>query len=154
MKKLLLLCLLLFYAAANYAVTLRVEQMQASDFAVQVQKIGKLIINGTSLEFYDRQGTLLYSTDMATIGVLAFNDDDGVTAVETFFDNDKYIVYPNPTYSSLIVRGVESSIPLRLYSTDGLLIKTVVGNTMNMEDVPAGTYLLQCDNQIVKIIKQ
>lgn len=152
MKKRIILFLLVCWAAGLQAMTLRVEQIQASDFVVTIQTIGKLVINGTTLEFYDRQGTLLHSADMSTIGALTF--DDTPTAVDNMFTSEKYAVYPNPTTATLTVNGLDASATLRLYSTSGQLIRSVVGNTMNVEDVPAGTYLLQCENQIVKIIKQ
>ena len=152
MKKHLLLFLFVCWIATLHATTLRVEQIQSSDFTIMVQTIGKLVINGMTLEFYDRQGSLLYSVDMASIGVLSFEGSS--TAIDNVFTSNRYVVYPNPVTSILMVKDLDSSATLRLYSTSGQLIKSVQGNTMNVENVPTGTYLLQCENQIVEIIKQ
>ncbi len=152
MKKLIFPLIFVCWAATSYATTLRVEQIQASDFAVTVQTIGKLVINGTTLEFYDRQGTLIHSAGMETIGAITFEDTS--TAIDNVFTGDRFIVYPNPTTSTLTVKGLDPSATLRLYSTNGQLVKSVVGNTMNVKNVSNGIYILQCENQIVKIIKQ
>ena len=152
MKKLIIPLVLLCWTATLRATTLRVEQIQSSDFAVMVQTIGKLVFNGTTIEFYDRKGTLLHSADVATIGAISF--DDTPTSIDNVLTSDRYVVYPNPTTSTLTVKDIDSSTTLRLYSTNGQLVKTAEGPTMNVETIPAGTYLLQCENQIVKIIKQ
>ena len=152
MKKTLLFLLFTCLTCSVHALTLRVEQIQASDFSVMVKTIGKIVINGTTLEFYDRQGALLHSADMTTIGALTF--EESTVPIDNVFVSDKYVVYPNPTSTSLIVKGLNETAILRLYSMDGQLITTAVGPTMNVEQVPAGNYLLQCENQIVKIIKQ
>jgi len=152
MKRLIIPLLFVCWAATSFATTLRVEQIQSSDFTIMVQTIGKLVINGTTLKFYDRQGTLIHSADMETIGAIFFEESS--TAIDNVFTSDRYMVYPNPTASTLIVKGLDSSATLRLYSTSGQLVKSVVGNTMDVENISAGTYLLQCENQIVKIIKQ
>lgn len=152
MKRLIIPFLFVCCTTVSYSTTLRVEQIQASDFTIMVQKIGKIVIKGTALEFYDHQGSLLYSADMSSVGVLAF--ENTAAAIDNVFVGSRYVVYPNPTAATLTVNELDASATLRLYSVDGQLLKSVIGNTMNVEDVPAGTYLLQCENQIVKIIKQ
>ena len=151
MRKTLILFLFVCLTCGLHATQLRVEQIEASDFTVMVEKIGKLVINGTTLEFYDRQGELLYTSDMSSVKALTF---DASVGVENVFVGDRYVVYPNPTNSMLTVKGLDESVTLRLYSLDGQFIKSVTGPTMNVENVANGTYLLQCENQIVKIIKQ
>jgi len=150
-----------------------------------VKQIGKLIINGTKLEFYDRQGEKIYTSDMQKVSVMTFDpvaeksdpnditpdpgeggdpqpgdegkeDDNANQALESVFAGEEqpFLVYPNPSNSILMVNGADSQTVLRLYSLDGRLIKKTVGATMNVEEVPNGDYLLQCKNQIFKIIKQ
>lgn len=167
------------------ATTLHVEQLQGSDFAMAVKQIGKLIINGSKLEFYDRQGEKIYTSDIQKVSVMTFDpvaetsdpnaitpsdpgdpndpnkpggneDDNANQALENVFAGEAqpFMVYPNPANSILIVNGADEQAILRLYSLDGRLIKKAVGATMNVEEVPNGDYLLQCENQIFKIIKQ
>ena len=151
MRKTLILFLFVCLTCSLHATQLHVEQIEASDFTVMVEKIGKLVINGTTLEFYDRQGELLYTSDMSSVKALTF---DASVGIENVMVGDRYVVFPNPTSTSVTVKGLNESVTLRLYSLDGQFIKSVTGPTMNMENVANGTYLLQCENQIVKIIKQ
>jgi len=151
MKKLLTLLLLFCGVSGAMATTLHVEQLNSSDFAIAVLKIGKIVINGTTLEFYDRQGNALYTSDMASVGAVTFEQTPQSLLN---IDADRYTVYPNPTHSILMVNGLEENTTLRLYNLDGQLIKSATGTAINVDDVPAGNYLLQFENQIVKIIKQ
>lgn len=172
------------FAGGAFAATLHVEQLQGTDFVMAVKQIGKLVISGSKLVFYDRQGEKLYTADMQKLPVVTFDteaettdptgldpvtpgsdpddpsnpdgDDNPDQAIETIFagDKDRIVVYPNPTSSMLIVSGASDRTTLRLYSLDGRLFKKAVGTTMNVEEVPNGNYLLQCENQLFKIIKQ
>jgi len=166
------------------ATTLHVEQLYGAEFAMAVKEIGKLVINGTKLEFYNHQGEMLYTSDMSKMTAITFdavsetssdpnhltdpsdpdagdnedpdNTEESDQALESIFAGDatKVVVYPNPTSTMLIVNGADAGVTLRLYSPDGRLMKTTVGATMNVEEVPNGNYLLQCENHIYKIIKQ
>jgi len=185
MKKIISLFVLCCCWCLVGATTLHIEQLQGADFAMAVKQIGKLIINGTKLEFYDRQGEKIYTSDMQKVSVMTFDpvaeksdpnditpdpgeggdpqpgdegkeDDNANQALESVFAGEEqpFLVYPNPSNSILMVNGADSQTVLRLYSLDGRLIKKTVGATMNVEEVPNGDYLLQCKNQIFKIIKQ
>lgn len=169
------------------ATTLHVEQLQGSDFAMAVKQIGKLVINGSKLEFYDRQGEKIYTSDIQKVSVMTFdpvaetsdpnaitpsdpgngndpgngenpgdNSGNGEEGIENLFIGDEaaFTVYPNPTSSMLIVNGANDQSVLRLYTLEGNLVKKSVGSSINIEEVPNGNYLLQCENHIFKIIKQ
>ena len=147
--------------AMSFATTLHVEQLQGEEFALAIKQIGKLVIKGTKIEFYDRQGTLLHTSDIEDVPVMTFDqnseeqDFSEEEAVENVFGGKEvYSVYPNPSSTAVLINGLSGEATLRLYNLDGQLIKTVVGTSMNVEDVPSGNYLLQCENQIIKIIKQ
>ena len=165
MKKFLALFVFCFGCLCMLNATmLHVEQVQGSDFAMAIKQIGKLIINGSKLEFYDRQGEKLYTSDIQQVSVMTFDpvaetsdpNDNANQALENVFADDAqpFMVYPNPANSILIVNGADEQTVIRLYSLDGRLIKKATGAAMNVEEIPNGDYLLQCENQIFKIIKQ
>ncbi|MBO4666148.1 MAG: T9SS type A sorting domain-containing protein [Paludibacteraceae bacterium] len=161
MKKLLTLLMIASFAVMSFATTLHVEQLQGEDFALAVKQIGKLVIKGSKIEFYDRQGNLLHTSDIEDVPVMTFDQNaeeqefEGGEAVENVFGGTlNYTVYPNPSSTAVMINGLSAETTLRLYNLDGQLIKTVIGTSINVEDVPAGNYLLQCENQIIKIIKQ
>ena len=163
MKRVLTSVVLACWSVVMFATTLHVEQLQGEEFALAVKQIGKLVIKGSTIEFYDRQGTLLHTSDIADVPVMTFDQkseeqdfgEEEQEAVENVFGGKElYSVYPNPSSTAVMINGLSSETTLRLYNLDGQLIKTVSGTSINVEDVPSGNYLLQCENQIIKIIKQ
>ena len=83
-----------------------------------------------------------------------FGEEEQEAVENVFGGKELYSVYPNPSSTAVMINGLSSETTLRLYNLDGQLIKTVSGTSINVEDVPSGNYLLQCENQIIKIIKQ
>ena len=155
MKRKLLLCFLCVAWMGLSATTLRVEQLNETDFGIAVQTIGKIVINGTTLEFYDRQGAILYSSSMEEVSAITFTDVSTDLAQSIHDANQtQYSVYPNPAHALLTVDGLKEPTTLRLYSLEGQVVKVETGTQMHVESVPNGQYFLQFNNQIVKIIKQ
>lgn len=147
----ILLTLLCFACLSASAVTLRVEQLNSSDFELAVYKIGKIVFQGETVVFYDRQGNVLEETPMGSIGAMTFTEEEeGIFQV----NDPRYVVYPNPTNSLLQVKGLSEPTTLRLYSLDGNIVKSENGTQMHMDEVPSGQYFLQFKTNIVKIIKQ
>ena len=58
MKKIILYVLLCCFGLSVSATTLRVEQLAAADYELAVQTIGKIVIEGTSLEVQKYQKRL------------------------------------------------------------------------------------------------
>ena len=146
-----ILTLLCFVCLGASAVTLHVEQLSSADFELAVYKIGKIVFQGETLVFYDRQGNVLEETPIANMGALTFTEEqEGLYNV----NDPRYVVYPNPTNSLLMVKGLAEPTTLRLYSLDGNIVKTENGTEMHMDNVPTGQYFLQFNTNIVKIIKQ
>lgn len=144
------------------ATTLHVEQLNSSDLDLAVKQIGKFVIKGKTVEFYDRQGTLLHSFETGGSLVMTFDEVAEETDFGTeeqgfeslFHSETTYSIYPNPTSTAIMVNGLEKPTMLRLYSLEGKLIKSAVGTSINVTDIPDGNYLLQCENQILRVIKQ
>ena len=68
-------------------------------------------------------------------------------------------VYPNPATSVVNISATYDIQDVQLYSMSGALVKSgadISGNTatMNVDNLPAGTYLLKVDSKTVKLIKK
>lgn len=65
-------------------------------------------------------------------------------------------VYPLPAQSELFVRGIESGEILRLYTLNGQMVKEATSSgdvtTIVVEDLPAGNYILTCENLKMKVV--
>lgn len=147
----ILLTLLCFVCLSASAITLHVEQLNASDFELAVYKIGKMVFVGETVVFYDRKGNVLEEVPLGSMKAMTFTEEK----VGLFQVNDpRYVVYPNPTSSLVLIKGLSEPTTLRLFSLEGSLVKSEEGTEMHMDGVPAGQYFLQFKTNIVKIIKQ
>ena len=53
-------------------------------------------------------------------------------------------VYPNPVSENLFVKLNEAEAPdLKLFSINGILLKSVKGNQIGVNEFPPGTYILK-----------
>lgn len=92
----------------------------------------------------DSRGAIInepYPTAFASGGfdldALAFLNPNSLNLRERDYSLEK--AYPNPARLSV---GVPSAIKLELFSLDGHLLKTANGEKLNLDDTPAGIYLL------------
>ncbi len=63
------------------------------------------------------------------------------------------VVAPNPANSSLTVLGVTGEMQLMLYSLDGKQVKTSNAQSINVEDVESGMYLLRITTDNDNVVK-
>ncbi|SCY85628.1 putative Ig domain-containing protein [Flavobacterium caeni] len=72
---------------------------------------------------------------------------------------DHFVVYPNPFYDRIYVKGINGKVDFSLFSADGKLIRQGQTNQseLMLPDLPNGIYLLRLSAdgvQTVKIVKQ
>ena len=103
----------------------------------------------------DKEGNLLASEPVLNIRKIVFlegNDATGNSSPLSKTDN-AIMVYPNPTKDILHIEGAEDHT-IRIYNTQGLLLKKATGKQINVSNLHTGTYLLQIGTQVVRFIKQ
>ena len=70
-------------------------------------------------------------------------------------DKVKVTVFPNPTTGKVYIRTNANTTPqVKLYSLQGMLLLNTTGNEVDLSRFANGIYILQVDNQRVKIVKQ
>ncbi|MGN0234931.1 MAG: T9SS type A sorting domain-containing protein [Paludibacteraceae bacterium] len=174
MKKWLFLCLVaLAVGVQAMATNLVVKPLSGADYRRELATIGKITYHGDSLYLYDSFGTLLYREQLTKVRQLAYSEGgDPTTGMEDVQSGATRLrVYPNPTASVLIMEvrsevysdGIGSRTQeqndqtARLYNRQGQLLKTAsltaARTTLDVSDLPAGTYLLLCNGEAFKIIK-
>jgi len=80
------------------------------------------------------------------------DDDDAVDMISA-----KTIgVYPNPVSSQLYITGVKSGETIEIYSIVGTMVATFTynGDAVDVENLPAGMYVLHSNGNIVKFVKE
>jgi len=65
-------------------------------------------------------------------------------------------VYPNPVSSQLYITGVESGETVEIYSIVGTIVATFTynGDAVDVENLPVGMYVIRCNGNIVKFVKE
>ena len=162
MKKWLFLCLVAVAGGLPVAATnLVVKPVAGADFRRELATIGKVVYHGDSLYLYDSFGTLLYREQLAKVQQLTYsNNGDPTTSLpDTQSATATLRVYPNPTAETLVVEGLLAEDgQVRLYNQQGQLVKTGAADdartTMDVSDLPAGSYLLLCNDEAFKVIVQ
>lgn len=121
-----------------------------------------LVLNHTSNNQYFTQDvdfdvtnvTFNYENQIITKGSTVTKDNN--LAVSDL-DTEKVNVYPNPAKSFIKIAGLERSADYAIYSVEGKLIKKGTAEKdaeINISTLVKGTYVLKCNNQSFKIIKE
>ena len=120
-----------------------------------VSLIGKWLFVDRDLLLIDKEGNLLASEPVLNIRKIVFLDrNDATEKLPHLSKTDNIIVvYPSPTKDILHVEGAED-YTIRIYNTQGLLLKKATGKQINVSNLHTGTYLLQIGTQVVRFIKQ
>ena len=120
-----------------------------------VSLIGKWLFVDRDLLLIDKEGNLLASEPVLNIRKIVFLDrNDATEKLPHLSKTDNIIVvYPSPTKDILHIEGAED-YTIRIYNTQGLLLKKATGKQINVSNLHTGTYLLQIGTQVVRFIKQ
>lgn len=132
-----------------------IEYFSAEQQELKLKQIATIEFTSKYIYFLDRSGDEIASKKIANVRKISFVE--GETAVENIADITM-IVYPNPTMDALFVQGLNKGNIVRIYTLDGTLVKTQIVEDellqINVEDMAAGSYLLQSNTNVVKFIKK
>ena len=66
-----------------------------------------------------------------------------------------FSVYPNPTTGIVYIETNGNTLPeVRIYTVIGKLTRITKGNKIDLSDLPNGVYILQIENQRVRVVKR
>ncbi|MDY2943110.1 MAG: T9SS type A sorting domain-containing protein [Paludibacteraceae bacterium] len=166
-KQLFILSFALLSLSSAMATNLVVKPLSGADYRRELATIGKVVYHGDSLYLYDSFGTLLYAEALAKVQRVVYSEGGEPTTgmAETDDAGGAVRVFPNPTASVLIMEvrspgrtQEQSDKTARLYNQQGQLLKTTTltttRTTLDVSDLPAGTYLLLCGSGAFKVIVQ
>ena len=113
--------------------------------------------NVQNIVFKDNTMTVnLKSGDSAAgITCIRFDQPQGIKTLQS---ESSVFVFPNPVQTNLTVAGVAKDVKINLLNLNGTLLQSIPAQdnstNINVSSLPAGLYLLQIGNQIIKFIKQ
>ena len=155
----LILIVSIFVANITFAqnpTTLFIEYLSAQEQGYELAKLGRLEFSVDLFRVVDKSGSVIATGSVADVKKMTF--DNSFVGTNLYDDQSSMVVYPNPAMDVLCVEGLKEDDVLRVYSIEGLLLKTIevssVQILVEVGDLPNGTYLLQSNTQIVKFIKK
>lgn len=159
-KNLLLLLFAVMSIAYSMAETsLCIEYFDGAELTTALSVVGRWEFNDGKFILVSTEGEVLAEkASVYDVKKVVFKADFGPNV-----DVDKavaqLIVYPNPTQDVLFVDGLTVGEEVRVYLIDGQLLMSEVASQngsvqFNVESLVAGTYILQMETEIVKIIKK
>lgn len=132
------------------AVNLSIQKTDNTQRLQDITKIGKLIFVENDLQLLDKAGKLLASEPITSIRKIIFVESQAA-ALESV-DTEMLLVYPNPTQTTLFIKGIDAQV-IRVYDLNGRLLLSEYGTQVNVSELSLGTYLLQIGTQVVRFIK-
>lgn len=151
-KQITFLLFALLCGMQTMAMNLVLVKQDGTSLAKNIAAIGKWVYAGDNLRLLDKAGNLLAEENVMDIQRIVFSTASAVENLSA--DNAATIlVYPNPTQDALMVSGADCSV-LRVFDLQGRLLKSAQGNSISVNELSDGTYLLQVGTQVVRFIKQ
>lgn len=148
--------------SANYRISVSDPEYTGSDIKITLN----LNLSGTGTVYSGGETTITFSTfsgdekgrtstgffpivsgggGMASIDVIGNNLVQGGNT-ETFSNDGALVVYPNPATSSVTVDGISKDAKIDVYNVSGQKQKSVTGNVVKIDELPAGVYFLRIND--------
>ncbi|MDY8134849.1 M43 family zinc metalloprotease [Aquimarina sp. 2201CG5-10] len=107
--------------------------------------------NGLSYTILD----YAYQTNANTVIYTGNNNRNSSLTKELDKDESVITIYPNPVIKTMYVNGARPDTELRLYTLQGRLVAKKKGDTMDVDGLPSGIYILSLEGkQTFQIVKE
>lgn len=153
MKRFFCLVTLFFTVAmCSFAVSgiigIKADNSKSSFALSSVMNIKVVDNGGVSMQVNSKDGS---SAD--GFKTIVFSD---AVETETITDmsNANIAVYPNPVEKIIYVTGLENDADLRIVNMDGQVVKSASAQSIEVEDLESGMYVLSINGKVVKFIKK
>ena len=158
MKKVLLIPLLMAMCSLCTFAQNRI-QMQLLD-RVELNKaaqvLGKMVFEDNKMLVYDTEGTLIAEPEISAQLVVEVNVETNSVTISTG-DGEPQEINIEMGVDQISIQGVQIGSAYRIYSINGTLMQqgsvTSESMTVQLQNIPAGTYLFVVNNNILKLLK-
>ena len=121
--------------------------------------IHKIVLNDSTATIISNKGDFLFVDGDVNLSKVVFSTESfppGPSGYQDVIISPLHI-YPNPTQNLIHIEGTKQGGRVQIVSLDGYVIKSThtkdSETIIEVQDLSAGTYLLQINNQVVKFIK-
>lgn len=152
-----LLCSSALIVAADVQ-SLVVQLKSGSEIVSALSTVQRITFSGTTMTVLKKDATQTNYT-INTVQKLLFDLRSATAIKETTSILNNVKAYPNPTTDIIFVEGIKTVENLRLYTLAGnqlTVSHSLLNNVLqlNVSALPKGFYILQVNNQTIKIQKQ
>jgi len=156
-KKIFLLGVILlitgqFLAAQNSMI--KITSADGTEMIFPLSDVQNIVFRDSAMMVNLKNTETLYWLN-TKVTCIRFNYPTGIKTLPT---EPSVSVFPNPVQTNLTVSGVNKDIKINLFDLKGTLLQSIPAqdNSTNIDvsSLPAGLYLLQIREQVVKFIKQ
>ena len=158
MKKILLISFLVATCSLCTFAQNRI-QMQLLDRAElnkAAQVLGKMVFEDNKMLVYDTEGNLIAEPEISTQLVVEVNAENSIVTISTG-DGEPQEINIEMGVDQIAIKGAQIGSAYRIYSINGTLMLqgsvTSESMTVQLQNIPAGTYLLVVNNNILKLLK-
>lgn len=157
MKKRLLFLLFAFHFFAWAQGQVRLQVLSHHEQLAAAQMLGKTVFADGKLMIFDLQENLILEAPVTKdLRMIIDAENANVTFRSSEIDELDFEVNTS-VENTLVFNGIPANSVLRIYTTTGTLLKQVTTKeattTLPINDLPSGTYILQVNNTILKVLK-
>lgn len=135
-----------------------IHKLSGSDLQVAISSLGKLTFTNDTVCLISTSGEELACEPQSNVKSISFVAEAPSMGLSNVQERGQITIFPNPTADLLHIQGVETPTTVRIFDLQGKVCKAFpineLENTCNIADMPQGTYYLQINTHIVKLIKQ
>lgn len=158
MRRKLLLLLLAWTVFLPMQAQVRLQILNQQEQLETAQAMGKTVFAGDKVQVYDMQDNLILEADLCPELVMVINPETEQVSLRLCSSDQVDYDVEMAIDNTLVFNSIPAGSVIRIYSTNGTLIKQTVASqqttSLPVDDIPAGTYVLQINNTILKVLKQ
>jgi len=158
MKRILLIPLLMaMYSLCTFAQNrIQMQLLDRAELNKAAQVIGKMVFKDNKMLVYDTEGNLVVDPEITTQLAIEVSTENNSVTISTGDGNQQEINIVTGI-DQISIQGAQIGSAYRLYSINGTLIQqgniTSESMTLQLQNIPAGTYLFVVNNNILKLLK-
>lgn len=155
-KLLGLLFLPIGFSTLSHAADVKVTPMEPGEAAYFLQSIQRIKFSADAAElpviaFYDENDGLVKQQTVTAPTKITF--ESGEQAIGNIQTEGTIFFFPNPSTDVLFINGLKGTVNAEIYDLNGMrILSQQTAGTMDVSQIPAGSYVLRIDNQVFKVL--
>ena len=156
MKNKLLLFLMVFATLMPLNAQIKLQLLNRQELREVASSLGKMVFAEDKMLVYDLQNNLLIELPIDEDLSIKVNADESHVTIYSGDEQELDIDIPDGL-EQIMIKGISAGSIIRVYTINGTLISQFIAmdttTSLSTENIPSGTYIMQINNTILKILK-